>query len=89
MAIDLETLKSERTQLKESLRTLEGEQRALQGDVKALRQREIRTKREVEALSTLIDMQASELDKDSDRVSEKESENESGKEADMRSGKDS
>lgn len=65
MTINLETLESERNQLKETLRTLEGEQRALQADVKALRQKEIRAKREVEALSTLISMQSTETDKDS------------------------
>lgn len=72
VAIDLETLKSERTALKDSLRTLEGEQRSLQGEVKALRQREIRTKREVEALSTLIDMQG-------DKDAEKEPDNQADK----------
>lgn len=56
MAIDLETLKSEREKLKESLRELEGEQRKLESELKSLRQREIRTKREIEALSTLIEL---------------------------------
>ncbi len=64
MAIDVETLKSERDHLKEALRTLEAEQRKLQGEAKVLRQREIRTKRELEALSTLIDVQDTESDKD-------------------------
>lgn len=57
VAIDPETLKSEREALKESLRELETEQRKLDTELKKLRQREIRTKRELEALSTLISMQ--------------------------------
>lgn len=56
MAIDPETLKSEREALKEALRELETEQRKLDTELKKLRQREIRTKRELEALSTLIAM---------------------------------
>jgi hypothetical protein len=55
--IDAATLKSERDQLKESLRSLEVEQRKLDHDLKQLRQREIRTKREIEALGTLIEIQ--------------------------------
>ena len=57
MAIDPETLKSERESLKEALRELETEQRKLDTELKKLRQREIRTKRELEALGTLISMQ--------------------------------
>lgn len=57
MAIDADTLKSERDQLKEALRELEIEQRKLDTELKKLRQREIRTKREIEALGTLISMQ--------------------------------
>jgi predicted nucleic acid-binding Zn-ribbon protein len=57
VAIDPETLKSEREALKESLRELETEQRKLDTELKKLRQREIRTKRELEALGTLISMQ--------------------------------
>lgn len=56
MAIDPETLKSERETLKEALRELETEQRKLDTELKKLRQREIRTKRELEALTTLISM---------------------------------
>jgi len=56
VAIDPETLKSEREALKEALRELETEQRKLDTELKKLRQREIRTKRELEALSTLISM---------------------------------
>ena len=57
MAINAETLKSEREALKEALRELETEQRKLDTELKKLRQREIRTKRELEALGTLISMQ--------------------------------
>lgn len=56
MAIDLEVLKSERDKLKEGLREVEGELRKLEAQLKVLRQREIQTKREIEAVSTLIDI---------------------------------
>ncbi len=56
MALELETLKSERNQLKENLRQLESEQRKLEQSIKALRQRELKTKREIEALTTLIEI---------------------------------
>ncbi len=56
MAIDLDILKSERDRLKEGLREVEGELRKLEAQLKILRQREIQTKREIEAVSTLIDL---------------------------------
>lgn len=56
MAIDTETLRTEREQLKERLRSLENDQRKLEGELKNLRQQEIRTKREIEALTTLIEL---------------------------------
>lgn len=56
MSIDLETLKSEREKLKESLRELEVEQRKVEAGLKLLRQQELKTKREIEALSTLIEL---------------------------------
>ncbi|MES1177367.1 MAG: hypothetical protein ABUL62_23795 [Myxococcales bacterium] len=59
MAIDLEVLKSERDKLKEGLREVEGELRKLEAQLKILRQREIQTKREIEAVSTLIDIKDS------------------------------
>ena len=59
MPIDPETLKSERDQLKKILRELEIEQREVDANLKSLRQREIRTKREIEALSTLIEINES------------------------------
>ena len=59
MAIDLEILKSERDKLKDGLREVEGELRKLEAQLKVLRQREIQTKREIEAVSTLIDIKNS------------------------------
>lgn len=59
MAIDLDLLKSERDRLKEGLREVEGELRKLEAQLKVLRQREIQTKREIEAVSTLIDIKDS------------------------------
>ena len=56
MAIELDLLKTERDKLKEGLREVEAELRKMEADVKVLRQREIQTKREIEALSTLIDI---------------------------------
>jgi hypothetical protein len=57
LPIDVEFLKSEREKQKAMLRDVEVEQRKLEGDLKALRQREIRAKREIDALSTLIELQ--------------------------------
>jgi predicted nucleic acid-binding Zn-ribbon protein len=54
--LNVDTLKSERDKLKDSLRELELEQRKLEAELKILRQREIQTKREIEALTTLIDI---------------------------------
>jgi peptidoglycan hydrolase CwlO-like protein len=56
VALDTASLKSERDKLKDALRELEADQRKLEADLKMLRQREIQTKREIEALSTLIDI---------------------------------
>jgi septation ring formation regulator EzrA len=55
--IDVEFLKSEREKQKASLREVEVEQRKVEGELKALRQKEIRAKREIDALSTLIELQ--------------------------------
>jgi chromosome segregation ATPase len=57
--IEFELLKTERDKLKEGLREVEAELRKLEADVKALRQREIQYKREIEALTTLIDIKES------------------------------
>lgn len=56
MPIDLETLKGERDRLRDVLRETEADVRKVEADLKQLRQREIQTKREIEALSTLIEM---------------------------------
>jgi hypothetical protein len=56
LAIDVESLRSERERLKEALRELETEQRRLDGELKTLRQREIQTKRTIEALTTLLEL---------------------------------
>lgn len=56
MSIDVKTLKAERDTLKGALRELEGQQRELESQLKVLRQKEIRSKREIEALTTLIEL---------------------------------
>ncbi len=56
MAIDSELLKSERDRLRDALRETEAQVRKVESDLKVLRQREIQTKREIEALSTLIEI---------------------------------
>ena len=66
MSLQLDTLKTERDNLKASLRELEIEQRQAEGTIKKLRQREIRTKREIDALSTLVEMQEQD-EKDADK----------------------
>ena len=54
--IDSELLKGERDRLRDALRETEVQVRKVEADLKALRQREIQTKREIEALSTLIEI---------------------------------
>jgi hypothetical protein len=66
LPIDVHSLKSERDKLKEGLRDLETQQRKLETDLKALRQREIQAKREIEALTTLIDINESRDEKKAD-----------------------
>ena len=56
MPIDVEMLKSERDQLKADLRELETALRRTEAELKNQRQQELRTKREIEALSTLIEL---------------------------------
>jgi predicted nuclease with TOPRIM domain len=60
VSISIETLKSQKESLKELLRTLEAEQRRVEVELKLVRQKELRTKREIEALSTLIELAESE-----------------------------
>jgi hypothetical protein len=54
--IDVESLKQERDQVKESLRQIEADSRKLDLEVKTLRQREIQAKREIDALTALIEI---------------------------------
>jgi predicted nucleic acid-binding Zn-ribbon protein len=56
MPIELEVLKNERDKLREKLREVEADVRKAEADLKVLRQREIQTKREIEALSILVDI---------------------------------
>ena len=56
MALDLEQLRAERDLTKDVLRELEVETRRLDAEVKNLRQREVQTKREIDALNSLIDI---------------------------------
>jgi hypothetical protein len=59
LALAPEILKAEQDRLRESLRELEAEQRSLESKVKVLRQREMKTKREIEALGILLDVSVS------------------------------
>ena len=54
--IAIDTLKAERDELKKRLLEIDSEQKTLETKVKEIRQKEIQTKREIEALSVLIDL---------------------------------
>ena len=56
MPIDVENLKQERDRVKEGLRQIEADTRRLDAEVKALRQKEIQAKREIDAFSALIEI---------------------------------
>jgi hypothetical protein len=56
VAIEIELLKGERDKLRDALRDTEASVRKVEAELKGLRQREIQTKREIEALSTLIEI---------------------------------
>ncbi len=56
MPLEVDVLRAERDRLKDGLRELEAEQRKLEAEIKTLRQREIQTKREIEALGTLMEI---------------------------------
>lgn len=56
MAIEIELLKGERDRLRDALRETEAAVRKVEAELKGLRQREIQTKREIEALNTLVDI---------------------------------
>jgi hypothetical protein len=65
--MDVESLKAQRDQVRETLRGLENEQRQMDAQQKALRQREIRAKRTLEALETLIGL-ASETEQETTTI---------------------
>lgn len=54
--IPVDVLKTERETLRKLLAEVDAEQKVLEAKVKEVRQREIQTKREIEALSVLIDL---------------------------------
>jgi chromosome segregation ATPase len=56
VAIDVDSLKQERDRVKEGLRQIEADTRKLDAEVKSLRQKEIQAKREIDALSALIEI---------------------------------
>jgi hypothetical protein len=56
VAIESDTLKAERDRLTAVLREVEAGQRRVEAELKTLRQREIQTKREIEALTVLIEV---------------------------------
>ena len=71
MALSPEILKAEQDRLREGLRQLEAEQRVLESKLKTLRQREMKTKREIEALGILLDVSGSDANK-TDQIEEPE-----------------
>ena len=56
MSLSIDTLSEERDALKAKLRELEAEQRRIELELKSVRQEELRTKREIDALTTLIEI---------------------------------
>jgi hypothetical protein len=54
--MDVENLKQEREKVKAALREVEAEARRLDLETKGIRQREIQAKREIDALSVLIEI---------------------------------
>jgi predicted nucleic acid-binding Zn-ribbon protein len=62
--MDVDTLKAERDKLKKALRELETEQRRVESELKSLRQQELKTKRQIDALSTLVELYESGADKE-------------------------
>ena len=55
--ISLDVLKKEREELKKRLIGIEAEAKELELKIRDVRQREIQTKREIEAISVLVDLQ--------------------------------
>jgi len=60
--ISLELLKKERDELKKRLAAIEAEAKELDSKIRDVRQREIQTKREIEAISVLVDLQEAKTD---------------------------
>jgi hypothetical protein len=56
VSIPIDQLKVERDRVRSELRELELEQRKLEAELKVHRQREVQAKRQIEALTTLIDL---------------------------------
>lgn len=56
MSISPETLSKERDALKAELREIEAAQRRIETELKGVRQKELRTKRSIEAITTLIEL---------------------------------
>lgn len=56
VSLSPDLLKNERERLRSQLREIEVQQREAEAALKAVRQRELRIKREIEALTTLIDL---------------------------------
>jgi hypothetical protein len=56
LSLSIDTLSEERDALKVKLRELEAEQRRIELELKSVRQEELRTKREIDALTTLIEI---------------------------------
>jgi len=56
VSLSPDLLKNERERLRTHLREIELQQREAEAALKAVRQRELRIKREIEALTTLIDL---------------------------------
>lgn len=56
MPIDVESLKQERDRVKDGLRQIEVDARRLDAEVKTIRQKEIQAKREIDALTALIEI---------------------------------
>ena len=55
--IELDTLKAEREALKKRLADIDAESKEVEAKVREVRQREIQTKREIEAITVLIELQ--------------------------------
>lgn len=55
--ISLDVLKKEREELKKRLVGIEAEAKEIELKIRDVRQREIQTKREIEAISVLVDLQ--------------------------------